>query len=100
MLKQLRQLIKRLLKLLPQNDYHVLHSQLFVLLWIHFILDARVFTMRTLFFLLNYLGFKVDISTFSKACKHHSTEPFQRILRELQQRLKRQNYGLINLSFT
>ncbi len=92
-LKQLRQLIKPLLKLLPQNDYPVLHSQLFVLLWIQFILDARVFTMRGLFFLLNHLSFKVDIFTFSKAFKHRSTELLQHILRELQQRLKRQNYG-------
>jgi hypothetical protein len=44
--------------------------------------------MRGLFFLLNHLNFKVDISTFSKACKHRSTEPFQVILRELQKRLK------------
>jgi hypothetical protein len=45
MVKQLRQLIKPLLKLLPQNDYPVLDSQLFVLIWMHFILDARVSTM-------------------------------------------------------
>jgi putative transposase len=51
-------------------------------------IDARVATMRGLFFLLNHLNFKVDISTFSKACKHRSTEPFQVILRELQKRLK------------
>jgi hypothetical protein len=45
MIKQLRQLIQPLLKLLPQNDYPVLDSQLFVLIWIHFILDARISTM-------------------------------------------------------
>lgn len=64
MIKQLRQLIKLLLKLLPQNDYPVLDSQLFVLIWMHFILDARVSTMRGLFFLLNHLGVAVNILTF------------------------------------
>ena len=93
MVKQLRQLIKPLLKLLPQNDYPVLDSQLFVLIWIHFILDARVSTMRGLFFFLNHLGFDVKISTFSKACKHRSTEPFQRILKGLQQRLQNRDKG-------
>ena len=33
-------------------------------------------------------SFRIAISTFSKACKHRSTEPFQLILRELQKRLK------------
>ena len=33
------------------------------------------------------------MSTFSKACKHRSTEPFQRILRELQERLKKRGQG-------
>jgi Transposase DDE domain. len=86
--RQIQGLIKPLLNLLPKNDYPVLDTRLFVLIWIHFVLDARVATMRGLFFLLNHLNFKVDISTFSKACKHRSTEPFQVILRELQKRLK------------
>ncbi len=47
---------------MPQNDYPVLDSQLFVLIWIDFTLDARIFTMRGLFFLLDHLGFRVDIS--------------------------------------
>lgn len=76
MLKQLRQLIKPLLKLLPQDDYPVLDSQLFVLIWIHFILDARISTMRGLFFLLNHLGFKVNMSTFSKAFKNRVLNHF------------------------
>jgi putative transposase len=88
MRRQIQGLIKPLLNLLPKNDYPVLDTRLFVLIWMHFILDARVATMRGLFFLLNHLNFKVDISTFSKACKHRSTEPFQVILRELQKRLK------------
>jgi putative transposase len=88
MRRQIQGLIKPLLNLLPKNDYPVLDTRLFVLIWIHFVLDARVATMRGLFFLLNHLNFKVDISTFSKACKHRSTEPFQVILRELQKRLK------------
>jgi putative transposase len=88
MRRQIQGLIKPLLNLLPKNDYPVLDTRLFVLIWIHFILDARVSTMRGLFFLLNHLNFRVDISTFSKACKHRSTEPFQLILRELQKRLK------------
>jgi len=88
MRRQIQGLIKPLLNLLPKNDYPVLDTRLFVLIWMHFILDARVATMRGLFFLLNHLNFKVDISTFSKDCKHRSTEPFQVILRELQKRLK------------
>jgi putative transposase len=88
MRRQIQGLIKPLLNLLPKNDYPVLDTRLFVLIWIHFVLDARVATMRGLFFLLNHLNFKVDISTFSKACKHRSTEPFQVILRGLQKRLK------------
>jgi putative transposase len=49
--------------------------------------------MRGLFFFLNHLGFNVKISTFSKACKHRSTEPFQRILQALQQRFRNRDTG-------
>jgi len=59
----------------------------------HFILDARVSTMRGLFFLLNHLGVAVNISTFSKASKYRSAEPFQRILQALQQRFRNRNTG-------
>jgi hypothetical protein len=64
MRRQIQGLIKPLLNLLPKNDYPVLDTRLFVLIWIHFVLDARVATMRGLFFLLNHLNFKVDIQSF------------------------------------
>jgi putative transposase len=49
--------------------------------------------MSGLFFLLNHLGVAVNISTFSKASKHRSAEPFQRILKGLQQRLQNRDKG-------
>jgi putative transposase len=49
--------------------------------------------MSGLFFLLNHLGVAVNISTFSKASKHRSAEPFQRILQALQQRFRNRDTG-------
>jgi putative transposase len=49
--------------------------------------------MSSLFFLLNHLGVAVNISTFSKPFKHRSAEPFQWILKGLQQRLQNRDKG-------
>lgn len=47
--------------------------------------------MRDLFYRLNKAGIKVDISTFSKACKTRQNQHFCRIYVELMERLKRKN---------
>jgi len=44
--------------------------------------------MRGLFYRLNKSGIKVDISTFSKACKERGHELFHRIYTEIKERLR------------
>lgn len=47
--------------------------------------------MRDLFYRLNKAGVKVEISTFSKACKSRKNQHFCRIYVELMEWLKRKN---------
>lgn len=78
-------LVKDLLAPLPQNDYPVLNTRLFVKFWLGFTLDQSLTSMRDLFKRLNNTGFPVDISTFSKANVQRSQEPFIQIYQKLCQ---------------
>lgn len=69
MLPSFPNIIKLLLKRLLPNDYPVLNTRLFFEIWLTFVLDASLMSMRDLFYRLNHAGIDVDISTFSKACK-------------------------------
>jgi putative transposase len=55
--------------------------------------------MRSLFYRLNKSGIKVDISTFSKACKTRQDEHFCRIYTDLIGRLKRKNTATAQMLF-
>lgn len=91
MLTSFTKIVKRILKLLSPNDYPVLNSRLFFEIWLTFVLDASLTSMRDLFYRLNHSGIEVDISTFSKACKNRQGETFCRFYVELMNELKRKN---------
>ena len=91
MLASFPKLVKSILKQLSASDYPVLNSRLFFEIWLTFVLDQSLTSMRDLFYRLNHTGIEVDISTFSKACKTRQGEYFCRIYVELMNRLKRQN---------
>ncbi len=87
MLRSFPNIVKQILKGLPTNDYPVLNSCLFFPIWLTFILDKSLTSMRDLFYLLNRSGITVDISTFSKACKPRCDRYLRRIYTELRQQL-------------
>ncbi|HEY9604321.1 MAG TPA: IS4 family transposase [Allocoleopsis sp.] len=84
-------LVKDLLAPLPQNDYPVLNTRLFVKFWLGFTLDQSLTSMRDLFKRLNNTGFSVDISTFSKANVQRSQKPFIQIYQKLCQLVKKKS---------
>ncbi len=53
MIRSFPNIVKQILKYLPTNDYPVLHSCLFFQIWLTFILDKSLTSMRDLFYLLN-----------------------------------------------
>lgn len=91
MIRSFPSLVKPLLKRLAPNDYPVLNSRLFFQIWLTYALDAGLTSMRALFSRLNHSGVKVDISTFSKACKLRQGETFCRVYAELITLLKHHN---------
>lgn len=91
MLSSFPSIVKSLLRRLSPSDYPVLNSRLFFEIWLTFVLDQSLTSMRDLFYRLRYTGIKVDISTFSKACKNRTGEQFCRSYIELMNQLKRQN---------
>lgn len=91
MLPSFPNIVKSLLKRLSAIDYPVLNSRLFFEIWLTFVLDASLMSMRDLFYRLNHSGVEVDISTFSKACKARHGETFCRIYAELINQLKRRH---------
>jgi putative transposase len=81
-------IVKSVLKELPANDYPVLNIRLFFKIWLNFLLDRSLTSIRDLFYRLNHTGTKVDISTFSKAYKHRTEQTFCHIQITLFNRLK------------
>jgi len=84
-------LVQPILKSLSADDYPVLNSRLFFEIWFNFILDQSLTRMRDWFYRLNHTGIKVDISTFSKACKSREDHKFYRIYNQLLNQLKKKN---------
>lgn len=91
MLSSFPTLVKSILKQLCPHDYPVLNSRLFFEIWLTFVLNQSLTSMRDLFYRLNHAGIPVDMSTFLKACKTRQDQHFCRIYAELIERLKRQN---------
>jgi len=87
MLSQLRHLVKPILKLLPAHDYKVLNSQLFFLIWVSFILNKVIESMRELF----HSRINVHYNTSSKASSSRTKHHFGLVLKTLIDKLKRQN---------
>ncbi|NJL19555.1 MAG: transposase [Leptolyngbyaceae cyanobacterium SM1_3_5] len=88
-----------MLKQLCPHDYPVLNSRLFFEIWLTFVLDKGLTSMRDLFYQLNHTGIPVDISTFSKACKTRHDQQFCRIYIQLIEQLKRQNPAAAQMFF-
>lgn len=82
--------IKSLLKDLPKNDYPVLSTFLFASCWIGFGMDKSLVSMRDLITRVNSRSKKLDLSTFSKACKSRNPEIFEEILNQGLKKLKNQ----------
>jgi putative transposase len=87
MLKSYSKIINSLLKDLPENDYPVLNTKLWVECWFHFTINQSLSSMRDLISYLNICGIKVDISTFSRANQNRNAEIFPQIYQKLVQKL-------------
>lgn len=90
MISNFPKIVKRHLRHLPQDDYPVLNTFLFVSTWLNFALDQSEISMRSLFKRLNIRGIDVDISTFSKASKTRSPRPFYQLFEQLRKELNHQ----------
>jgi putative transposase len=99
MINSFPKIVKSLLKQLSPNDYPVLNSRLFFEIWLTFILDKSLTSMRDLFYRLEHSGIKVDISTFSKACKTRQGENFCRFYIQLLKQLKQRCPEVAELLF-
>lgn len=91
MLDSLKKIIKPILHLLPSTDYPVLNSRLLFEIWLTFILDRSLTSMRDLFYKLNNSGIELHISTFSKACKSRNETHLYRIYHHLVSQLTKRN---------
>lgn len=89
MIASFPKLVKSILMQLCPHDYPVLNSRLFFEIWLTFVLDKGLTSMRDLFYRLNRTGVEVDISTFSKACKTRTDGHFCRIYAQLIGQVKR-----------
>ena len=89
MLNSFAGIVKTILKRLPKNDYPVLNTRLFVLIWIYLIFDKSLGSLRDLFFRLNHQGIAVDLSYFSKASKNRDYQAFNQIYVSLNSELKK-----------
>jgi len=58
------QIVKSILKQLSPHDYHVLNSRLFFEIWLTFVLDQSLTSMRDLFYRLNKGTFQFIFSPF------------------------------------
>jgi len=99
MITSFPQLVKSILKQLCPHDYPVLNSRLFFEIWLTFVLDKGLTSMRDLFYRLNRTGISVDISTFSKACKARKDGHFCRIYAQLIEQVKRQKPAASQILF-
>jgi putative transposase len=89
MLNSFAGIVKNILKRLLKNDYPVLNTRLFVLIWLYLIFDTSPGSLRDLFFRLNHQGITVDLSAFSKASKNRNYRAFNHIYVSLNSELKK-----------
>ncbi len=89
MVLEFSNLVKVFLKGLPDDDFPVLNTRLFVSCWLSLAMDKSIVSMQDLFKRLNNTGYPVKISTFSKASKHRKTEPFVRLYQSLLQETRK-----------
>ena len=89
MVSNFPKIIKKYLGDLPQDDYPVLNTFLFVSTWLSFVLDQGQTSMTCLFKTLNIRGIKVDKSTFSKASKKRDPKLFYNLFKKLRKELNK-----------
>jgi hypothetical protein len=91
MLSNLPSLVKKVLGRLPNDDYPKLTTGLFASIWLNYVLDPGIESVRGLFQQLNLQGIGIDISTFSKASGHRDLAILAKIFEELNRELNRKN---------
>lgn len=89
MISNFPEIVKRHFGHLPQDDYPVLNTFLFVSTWLGFALDQSQTSMRSVFKRLNIRGIDVDISTFSKASKVRDPILFHNLFIDLRKQLRK-----------
>lgn len=89
MISNFPKIVKESLREIPQDDYPVLNSFLFVSIWLGFVLDQSQTSMRSMFKRLNMRDIKLDISTFSKASKQRDSIIFWNLFVDLRKKLKK-----------
>jgi putative transposase len=88
-LKNFPEVVKAILKPLPKKDYPVLDTFSFVSVWLQYVMDKSIVSMRDLFQRLNNQGIDLKISNFSKASKKRDTQVFLEIITELNNQLRK-----------
>lgn len=88
-LRSLPGVVKSLLAQLPSHDYPVMNTQLFVKIWLTYILDKSVTSLRDLFFQLNHTGVEGSLSSFSRACSSRSLQSINRLFVDLLHQVRR-----------
>jgi putative transposase len=78
---ELETLVKQLAERLPKDDYPVLNSRKHFLIWLEYVLDESVSSMRGLFARLRQSESAPDMSTFSKANSKRNTEQIKNIFK-------------------
>jgi IS4 transposase len=91
MVNQIPKLVNSFLRHLPTDDYPKLNTLLFVEIWLMFIFDRSINSMRDLFRKLKFSNVNLDISTFSKALKSRDITPLREIYLNLVARLNQIN---------
>ncbi|HEY9705385.1 MAG TPA: IS4 family transposase, partial [Allocoleopsis sp.] len=65
MIKTFPKIVRDILTPLPRKDYPVLDTFSFVSIWLGYVMDKSIVSMRDLFQRLNYQGIDLKISNFS-----------------------------------
>jgi putative transposase len=88
-LRSLPGVVKSLLTQLPSHDYPVMNTQLFVKIWLTYILDKSVTSLRDLFFQLNHTGVEGSLSAFSRASSSRGLQFINRLFVDLLHQVRR-----------
>ncbi|WP_425244415.1 transposase [Thermostichus vulcanus] len=68
-----------------------MNTQLFVKIWLTYIFDKSVTSLRDLFFQLNHSGVKGSLSSFSRACSSRGLQSINRLFVELLHQVRRRS---------